>query len=233
MKVALISFARRGGMVHFQAELATALAKVMPVVVVSAADVGPEYFPRTVSRLAVDAGQGAAGSLVKAANPATWFRILRFLGKSRADVFHVVAAHEWNPILAILVKLLHKPLVYTLHDPVPHRGAPLRMKLSNALVAKAADAIVVLTKYGRANLLSRGFKPPTLFLIPLGVYSSLAKHSRKGQRTENLVLFFGRVEPYKGLHVLLSAFSSISAALPGWRLLIAGTGALPGGHQTN
>jgi starch synthase len=227
MRIALISFARRGGMVHFQAELANALARVTPVVAVCVADVPATYFAKKATRLVVDAGQGAVGSLVTAANPLTWYRILRSLRQTEADVFHVVAAHEWNPILALMAKMLRKPLVYTVHDPVPHRGAPLRMRISNALVTNAADAVVVLTKYGRTQLLARGFEPKKVFVIPLGVYSLFARRRRNGTRPEDLILFFGRVEPYKGLQVLISAFSSVCEALPDWKLLIAGTGSLP------
>lgn len=227
MKVALISFARRGGMVHFHAELVNALSRVASVVAVSVAVVPSDSLQPAVTTLAIDSSRGAVGSLLTAANPVTWYRILRLLRQAKADVFHVVAAHEWNPILAIVAMMMRKPLVYTVHDPLPHRGAPLRIRISNAVMSKAADAVVVLTKYGRTQLLAQGFEPRKVFLIPLGPYSLLAKRRRKGVRTENLMLFFGRIEPYKGLEVLLSAFLSVSGELPGWKALIAGAGSLP------
>jgi len=229
MKIALISFARRGGMVHFQAELANALSKVASVVVVSVAGVPPGSFQKAVKRLVIDSGRGAGGSLLTAANPVTWYRLLRLLRRTDADVVHVVAPHEWNPMLAIIARIMRKPLVYTVHDPVPHHGAPLRMRISNAVMSKAADAVIVLTRFGRAQLLARAFEPRKVFLIPLGPYSVLARRQRNGRRTEKLILFFGRIEPYKGLEVLLSAFASISTELPGWTALIAGTGSLPEG----
>ncbi len=232
MKVALVSLARRGGMAHFQAELANSLCRIASVLVVCAADVGTSYFSKDVQRLAVETGHGALGSLARALNPFTWYRLLRSLRQIRADVFHIVSPHEWNPLLILMIRSLNKPVIYTVHDPAPHRGAPIRMRISNALSTRLADALVVLTRIGRRQLMASGRESRRIFLIPLPVFSSFARRWGDGAKTENLILFFGRIEPYKGLEVLLSAFSSLGDVRPHWRLMIAGTGRLPGGPQT-
>ncbi len=227
MKVALISLARRGGMVHFQVELANSLGSVASVLAVCAADVGASSFRKDVQRQPVDTGRGALGSLARAANPFAWIGLRKLLSEAGVDVYHIVSPHEWNPILALVIRSLGRPLIYTVHDPSPHIGAPLRMRIANWLSVRLADALVVLTKQGRRQLLAQGFRANRVFVIPLGVFTSFAQRSQDRGKAENLILFFGRIEPYKGLEVLLSAFSNIQAALPGWKLMIAGLGSPP------
>lgn len=229
MKVALISLARRGGMVHYHQELAKSLAHLTPIVVVCAAGVAPSYFPKGVPRWAIDTGHDSVSSLLKAANPATWYRIVRLLRKVEADVYHIVAPHEWNPIVACAVRLTGKPLIYTVHDPMPHRGAPIRMRISNAVLVRMADALVALTRLGRAQLAGTGLDSRRLFLIPMMVHLAFAAQARVRSRSRKIFLFFGRIEPYKGLQILLSAFKRARQQLDGWQLLIAGSGPFPDG----
>ncbi len=227
MRVALVSFARRGGMVHFGTQLANSLQQITPVATVDVDDVASRQYSGGVQRFSIHAGDGPVGSLLQAGNPFTWLRLLRVLRKIKPDVVHVVAPHEWNPVLIPIIKVLGRPLIYTVHDPVPHRGAPLRMRISHMLITRAADALVVLTRYGRAQLQAQGYDTRKIFMIPMGVFTALTKTTGYRRSTEDLILFFGRLEPYKGLEILLSAFSRLRDALPDWKLVVAGTGTLP------
>lgn len=228
LKVALISLARRGGMVHYQSELANALRSIVTVQVVCASEVSGSHLSNPVKSLRISTGRGPLGSFLRAASPVTWFRLLKSVRGTDADIYHIVGPHEWNPLLAVIIKVLRRPLIYTNHDPVPHRGAPLRMRLSNALVSRMADALVVLTRYGRDQLISAGADEKKVFCIPLGVYSLLVRH-RAETRPENMLLFFGRIEPYKGLGLLRSAFRTLREELPDWKLVIAGPGSIADG----
>jgi glycosyltransferase involved in cell wall biosynthesis len=227
MKIALVSLARRGGMVHFQAELANSLVRITPTVAITSSAASPTYFSPELPRLTVDTGQGRLTSLTIAMNPMSWYGMLRQLRASAADLVHVVGAHEWNPIVAVMSKALGKPLVYTMHDPEPHRGTSLAMRISNRFTARAADAIVVLTRRGKRQLVSQGYPEQNIYHIPLGAFSFLTQWRRKQLRAEKMLLFFGRLESYKGLDVLLEAFAQVRHLLPNWKLVIAGSGDLP------
>jgi starch synthase len=227
MKIALVSLARRGGMVHFQAELANSLVRITPTVAITSSAASATYFSRKVLRLTLDTGRGRLTSLAKAMNPVSWYGVQRRLRASTADLVHVVGAHEWNPIVAVLSKALGKPLVYTMHDPEPHRGTALSLRLSNRFTASMADAVVVLTRRGRQQLASQGYPDQKIYYIPHGAYTLFRQWRRKGIRAEKMILFFGRLEAYKGLDVLLQAFAQVRHDLRDWKLVIAGSGDLP------
>ncbi len=227
MKVALVSLARRGGMVHFQAELANALLPITPTVVLTSKAAPAYLYSETLPRISLDTGASPLGSAVRAANPVMWTRLWLELRAAGVDLIHIVGAHEWNPILALLANLAGTPLVYTVHDPVAHAGAPARMRISDWLTTRLAQAIVALTQRGRRDLTSNGLPQTKIHYIPHGAYSFFTRWRRVGARSEKLLLYFGRIEPYKGLEVLLAAFSSLRHVLPGWRLMVAGSGPLP------
>ena len=212
---------------HFQAELANSLARIAPTTAICSSAAPAAYFSVDVQRMQIDTGAGPLSSLGRAVNPISWLRIARSLRSSRADLVHFVGAHEWNPMVALLCRLLRRPVVYTAHDPVPHPQAPIALRLSNAIMERMADAIVVLTRHGREQLLTIGIPGRKIYLIPHGVYSFFTRGRRVQASTEKLILFFGRIEAYKGLDSLVAAFLRLPNNLKGWRLVIAGSGALP------
>jgi starch synthase len=227
MKIALISLARRGAMVHFQAELANALSAISPTVVIGSSEAPAPVIDPAIYRSTVNAGRNSLESLASAANPLTWHFLRRVLLASEADVFHIVGAHEWNPLVGVLIRMLRKPLVFTMHDPVSHPGTSLSMRFSNRVASTLADAIVVMTRSGRDELIRRGLPPGKLRLIPHGVYFYFTRWRRTNVKTKKVVLCFGRMEPYKGLDVLVAAFEQVHRRLPSWRLVLAGSGVPP------
>ncbi len=225
MKIAVISLIRRGGMVHFHAELVNSLSRVIPTMAIIS-DVAPSsYYLPEIPRLLVHTGQGGAfGTFINGINPLSWYRLYKTLQAAQADLFHVVSSHAWNPLLGVLVKLLKRPLIFTMHDPVPHTGAPIYLRMSDGVFSKLSDAIVVLSRLGKKQLLMKGLDQAQVFYIPLGIYSFFAQERPRQVQQEKVILFFGRIEPYKGLDLLIKAFRKIANLLPDWKLVIAGNG---------
>lgn len=227
MRVALVSLARRGGMLHFQADLANSMGRLTPTVAVRSRAAKETGLTRFVAIGRVDTGRSALGSLLRALNPLCWREIRQALRDTHADVIQIVGVHEWNPLVGLLVKSLGKPLVYTVHDPEPHAGAPLGIRTSNWITARLADALVVLTKHGRNQLVSQGFRRDAVYYIPYGISFYFADGRRRPGKAQNDILCFGRIEPYKGIEVLVDAYRRVREVLPDWTLTIAGSGALP------
>jgi starch synthase len=226
--VALISLARRGGMLHYQAELANAFAARTRASALTPASVDKTYFSPEVEVHTIETGTGMAGTILNTFNPLFYLQLYRALKAIDADVYHVTGVHEWNPILAFMVKrLLHKPLFYTIHDPKHHPGAPLRMRLTDALFRRSPDGFVAHNPYARSQLPRQGIPDERLLTASSGPSYLFKRWAQSNTAPEDLILFFGRIEPYKGVDTLLRAAPAILDALPSWKLLIAGGGVLP------
>src|SRR5687767_1145980 len=187
MRIGLISLARRGGMVHFHLELVNALNELVSTVAIISKSASSSYLSEKGVQLLVDTGTGVLGTLFNAINPFSWYRLLQILRESNADLFHVVAPHEWNPILGFLIRILKKPLVYTIHDPKHHLGAPLRIRISESLFRRMPDAMIVLSKQGREQLLADGIPGGQIFHVPLAVYSRFAEIHQSDARQEKMM----------------------------------------------
>ena len=216
-------------MVHFHAELANALSRYMALEVITSSSVPSSYIQPGVLSTTLSTGEGPWGSLVAGLGPGTWFRLRNRLAASRADLVHITGAHAWNPMVGGLSKLMGKKLVYTVHDPEEHRGSPLSIRLSNFLTMKMAEAVVVLTKAGRQQLLARGIPATKLHIIPHGIYEFFRSTGSPAIRPGKVILYFGRFEPYKGIEVLVQAYRRLRQQFPAWSLIIAGAGRLPPG----
>lgn len=109
------------------------------------------------------------------------------------------------------------------HDVVPHPGQqslrPLQW-LARRLWYRRAAGIFVHGEHLREQMFSVGCPLP-VFVIPHG---SWPLHEPLPAPKAKAVGFFGRLEPYKGLHVLLSAMAHVWAVAPDVQLLVAGRG---------
>lgn len=227
MKIVLVSLARRGGMVHFLAELANGLAPLGSLTVAKSSQAESSYFSRKIGRILVDTSGGPIRRLIRSVSPTTWRRLSHQLDAVQADVVHIVGVHEWNPMVALVCKRLRKPLVYTVHDPNAHPGAPWTIRASDWITARMADRIVVLTKDGRRQLQSRGFARREIRVIPHPIYTLFRRWRSRAPKVERTILYLGRIAAYKGLDVLIKAYAAARESLIGWRLIIAGGGHLP------
>jgi glycosyltransferase involved in cell wall biosynthesis len=137
----------------------------------------------------------------------------------RPDIVHVhPTADPWMHLYT-----LGFPLVLTVHDVVPHPGQP-RLNTVKTFLREAwrrrADGFVV-----HGDALAAALRPVAagrrVAVIPHGVTPSSAPYPAPARKC---VLFFGRLEPYKGLAVLAEAMTDVWAAVPDAELIVAGRG---------
>ena len=184
------------------------------------------------------------------------FRALKRLGvftftRSHVDAFtrfhlvHFTGPHLWNPFLLSHLRRLGVPTLHTLHDLDPHPGSaygPL-LHLWNTAVLRGASHILVHGQRYRERLARYPVTCLPLLHLFLGyeVGSRLEVWDHEPELPASpplslspapsfspslTALFFGRLEPYKGVTVLLEAWARAkSQGLPG-RLILAGEGDL-------
>jgi glycosyltransferase involved in cell wall biosynthesis len=137
----------------------------------------------------------------------------------------VLNAHEsYDPRLLMTATAVRRPVVYTVHDPVPHPGAVARSRLERATNAgwlRRADTVVL---HGEALNADLGL-PATrrVRVVPHGIRVASEPFAAPAQPR---LLLFGRIEPYKGVDVLLAAMEDVWAARPDVTVTIRGSGSL-------
>lgn len=150
-----------------------------------------------------------------------------------ADLVHITGVHLWNLPLVGLLRRRRRPVVHTLHDLDPHHGVRFArlIRLWNRLIVHSATHILVHGRRYQAQLIADGLNPTRVTCVPLlhgfWGYDPARPTPVAGQRTKGTahparVLFFGRVEPYKGVDNLLTAWRQVHAAYPDAQLVVAG-----------
>jgi glycosyltransferase involved in cell wall biosynthesis len=135
--------------------------------------------------------------------------------------------YPWAVLWSLLAEAHKVPFLVTVHDPEPHpknlyetASARLRywvLKRAAGVHVHGENLVPLLARYGVPK--------ERVQVIPHGSLASrYTKHVRPGILKEPLVLFFGRMEYYKGLDYLVEAAFILRGQ---FRFAIAGPGRLP------
>jgi len=129
--------------------------------------------------------------------------------------------HISNVPMALTLKVLGIRQIHTIHDLVPHPG---RMRFAvaayNKLISSLADELIVFSSAdGLMN------DKPCYRLTLAGLTCGTASLGSSGiQLPNHYFLFFGRIEPYKGLRHLVEIANRVSELLPDYVIVVAGRG---------
>ena len=142
------------------------------------------------------------------------------------DIVFYTFFHRWNNIL--LKQIKSKNNVLFLHDPIPHSGENKNRFTRQYNQVRKMDKIIVLSKKFVSqtaeiyNLDKNKIIYMPHFLLKYNNFST--------QRTNYLIeapinfLFFGRIEKYKGINVLLDAYKMVESKNYNSTLRIFGSG---------
>ncbi len=150
------------------------------------------------------------------------------------DVVHITGPHIWNTLLMDILRRANIPIIHTLHDVTPHDGGAYGGLLQawNRWVILTTPHLLVHGKIYRRQLLNSGVPDCRVTYTPL-LHLFLGQerfhqqpHLVDGVTYDPIVLFFGRLERYKGVDQLITAWQSSALHQSGRRLLLAGKGNL-------
>lgn len=228
-RVLIICLTRRGGLLHFNDCLTRELRTFCDLKVISvknAEHIDQYRYDKEVD-LTLDTGSGAKGTLSHLLNLKTWRFFSDVIDSFKPEIIHITSAQEWNPFLGVYFRLIKKiPLIYTLHDVIPHEGMPLYTRITEKLFRHQPDGFVVLTAKGKEILVSEGIRSDSILVVPHGTYDFFTEYKDPLITPRLEILFFGRIEPYKGIEILLKAAQNTLDRHPNWTLHIAGGGSL-------
>lgn len=225
MKIALMTLSRRGGMLQYLIETANALNNQLEIIVITAKWADTRNLTKNISHYTLDTGKNALGTLYKLLDFRNYFNLYRILKLENIDIIHFTGLHEWNPIIGLFLNLFYrKAIIYTVHDPIHVKGTKFHTKVQDLLFRKLASRFVVLSKKGKRDILKTGISSSKVKVLPLGMLLDLRKWENENIFEKKQFLFWGRIEKYKGLDLLLKSSSEVLSNLPDWKILIAGSG---------
>ena len=155
-------------------------------------------------------GKNKLITLLHLINPLNTLKIIGKIRKIRPSTAHLFFG-EGYPMaifLSLYLKLKRIPLIITLHDPEIHPGNFIE-KLNGILrraTLKLADGIHIHSRVFIGKVKKLNIENNKIFIIPHGSFAPLfRKYVKKNVPKEDTILFFGRLEKYKGLEYLIEA----------------------------
>lgn len=119
----------------------------------------------------------------------------------RYDIIHFHVGDFTFPVFSLTTA---KPKIVQLHGPLEF----YRRYFLNRLVLKnIADTYIAISRSMHRDLIDLGVQPDRIRYLPNAVDTTVFRPD--GNRTENLILFVGRITYEKGLHVLLKSLGSL------------------------
>jgi glycosyltransferase involved in cell wall biosynthesis len=168
-----------------------------------------------------------------------YLRLLRYAATARPRILHILWNNKFEFIDRTFVMLYYRALgkrvVLTSHN-VNAAKRDNRDSWINRLTLRVqyhlANHIFVHTKRMKSELLEDfGVSDQAVTVIPFGINTTVpdtaltpaqARERLRLSPDDRVLLFFGRIGPYKGLEVLVSAFQQIAPTDARYRLVIAG-----------
>ena len=129
-----------------------------------------------------------------------------------------------------LLKALGYKIVWTCHNFMPHEQVFYDDLKARKFLGKITDRIIVHNNHAKKQLRDLKINTEKITEIPHGSYvgyypdsttKSTARKKLGLEKNDNVILFFGKIRPYKGIESLMDSYSSLrSSEKP--TLLIAG-----------
>ncbi|MFB6165665.1 MAG: glycosyltransferase family 4 protein [Haloarculaceae archaeon] len=245
MRVCYLVGQGEGGLAHYTAELANAVADDHDVLVAKPAETdADDLFESAVD--VVEPFRSIDVAMSKLYSRRVSLRqFLAGVGSYRrvADLrdYDVDVVHETTGLFPHVKYFAQRygldeafPMVVTRHEVprtrVPFRRPPVLLEecLDRLIPDLDAARTVVHTQDQRSALIERGYDPARVAVIPHGAYSVFGDHDSVETDPEpNTLLFFGNVVPPKGVDTLVKAVPHVRREVSDVSVVVAGDGQLP------
>jgi glycosyltransferase involved in cell wall biosynthesis len=223
VRVLIINQTIQGGLLHYGSQLANSLSKDMEVYVIGPPGIDKTYFSDKIKIFEVPIGNSLSNILPNTFLPTRPLKFILTVKKIRPDIIHFNSFTFWT---TMLIPFLWKyPIVLTLHDTHQHVGLKfidqIDYTISRALIMFFSKKIFVHGEQAKNELNHK----EKVVVVHHGDFSFFTKLDTKNIEEEpNTVLFFGRIEDYKGLEYLIPAIATVSLEIDTIKCIIAGRG---------
>lgn len=166
--------------------------------------------------------------IVRSLNLRNIWRLVKYVRQVDPDWILSTMNHPWHSAMLYFLRK-KKNRVKVIHDVILHSGENNFVKhISHYLNVHIADRWIVLTEVAKKDLTSHGIDSYKIGVIPHANFNYYLQGNTSRpdcfRQRFNRIAFVGRINKYKGLHVLLEAFGNVRNKFPDLKLLIAGNG---------
>ncbi|MFV0507240.1 MAG: glycosyltransferase [Bacteroidales bacterium] len=214
--------ANYGGIPVFVHNLATDLTKTMEVCIVCLKSQNPLEFSDDI--IVNFADRSKIGINGYSSN------LKKILKSNETDIIHANGVWTYPPnISAIIAKNRKIPYIHSLHGGVTS-VAMMQKRCKKAIgwhmyqkrILSYADCLCTTSNMETANLRELGLTN-RIAQFPLGVDTDLYRASQKQKKDKKTALFLARIQPIKGLDILIKAWSKLERReRESWSIKIAG-----------
>jgi glycosyltransferase involved in cell wall biosynthesis len=233
LKICFLNFGRRGCSPILQECFAkacddTGAAEVF-IALSKQSDRYAEASQLPYTRFDMDTHSGYVSALISLLRiPSRRKAFRRFIVENKIDVVCSVMANHLSALLCDALKGTGAKFCTILHETVAVSHLPKEM-ITGKLVGRElrhCDYIITLTDHIKeAASQQYGIDLDRIYTIPHAVYEFAQPRARRiAGESSYEVLFFGRIIPYKGLDLLLDAWTEIKKAVPQACLRVIGEG---------
>ena len=223
----------RGGVAHFtQATYRGLLARGHDVRPVSFSRQYPVFLFPGKTQFEPGRTSSEAPRLLSSLNPLTWLQTARYIARQAPST---VVVQYWMPFFAPSLGTVARWLrrrgvrvVGVVHNALPHERRPGDRFLSRFFL-QSCDGLVVLSEAVEDDIRKldvrvevRRAEHPVFDHFGEALPRQEARRRLGLPENAPVLLFFGFIRQYKGLHVLLDAMPSVTRRLPDVRLVVAG-----------
>jgi D-inositol-3-phosphate glycosyltransferase len=166
-------------------------------------------------------------------------KLIRYAVTSKSKIFHILWNNKFEmfdrTLLMLFYRLLGKRVVLTAHNVNAGKRDSkdtLLNRLTLRIQYRLTHHIFVHTDRMKEELVEEfGVQDARVTVIPFGINNAVPNTSltpaaaKKGlglRKEERVILFFGRITPYKGLEYLIAAFRQVLVKNQNYSLIIAG-----------
>lgn len=171
------------------------------------------------------------GFLFRSLNIFMYYHVWKRISDFGADALLATMIHPWHEMFFLFFKGKLKR-IKIIHDVAPHLGEEsfFSRTLTNIDI-KFSDYWITLTENSKKKLVEKGIASTKICVIPhahFGFYNKFDNNTMPEYLIRSRIGFFGRINKYKGISLLLSAYNKVCGLIPNLKLLIAGSGTLDG-----
>lgn len=155
----------------------------------------------------------------------TNFLLLLFLIRNKFDVIHLT----WPAnVYELIIYMLKRKIILTVHDPFPHTGLDTRIvRLRRKVAFRCVPHFIILNKAQREKFLSFYHLPSSAVIdsrLSCYTYLNMVEQDMTTVPEQKYILFAGKISKYKGVEYLLEAMKKVHDTFPDIKLVVAGGG---------